>query len=164
MAVEVGASSQYLDVAKTNPPFWVGAVLVVLAFVRSASGTNIEFSSPRPLIAVGGFVLLGLGAWPIVRDAHRRVKDRFGDPACYDATFWHDVFDALPPTFIKACDVDDSERLGRDSKHIAENDALKAFEGSQEAGDMKNEDWKVILDDHYAGDEKAFEAGRSRQL
>jgi hypothetical protein len=162
-------AERFLDLAKANPFFWVGAAFVALAFIQSAGTSGIDTRSPHGLLLGPGLVLLAGGSAQMLRTARRQVKDRFSDAVCYDAAFWHEVFDVLPPTFIKTCTEDSTHsedsihRLER-ADHIAENRPFEVAENPHRPGNVTDEMRQVIKADHVEGDRLAFAHQSSRMI
>jgi hypothetical protein len=73
-----------------------------------------------------------------------------------DAGFWKQVFNVLPPAFIKEYP---------NPENVATNATLDAFQGSFRAGnDAADARQALIRDDHKRGDEEAASGGESLQI
>ena len=90
-------------------------------------------------------------------DEQGEKRFTFKDDAAYSAGFWHWVFDALPPVFIKRVDERSAE-----PGHIAENEAFRMVQGRSVTGDRTKD--QVITQDHQRGDRVAIAAGASAQI
>lgn len=91
-----------------------------------------------------------------------REGKEFGDDAAYSAAFWHEVFNVLPPTFIKR--VDSDNQLTGETPHIAENRAFIAIQRRSVPGDQTDAERQVIKSDHLRGDQLAIAQGLSQQI
>jgi hypothetical protein len=126
---------------------------------RVAAGTAFAQSTAGVMVAMLAGVFVEEKGEPA-----REEKPRFRDRAAYHAEFWHAVFDAGPPAFIKVVEVDSEKRLTTESVHVAENLAFTEFQGGSVAGDQTDEERRVIKSDHQRGDELALAHDFSRQI
>ena len=129
-----------------------------MAFVKTSGNAFSPTTHPSyPLGAVGA-ILLGIGAYLQIDERRILKTQRFSDRILYDVSFWHKVFDGMPPAFIKA--VSEEGQI----QHIAENEALNQFQGSVSADAAEGEETKTIRTDHRQGDEDALANGKSLYL
>lgn len=143
-----------------DPLLGIGALLLVLAFVKTSGSSFSPTAHPSYPLGVVGAGLLALGAFLELDERRIRARDRtqrFSEPVLYDAPFWHKVFDAMPPAFVKAVSADEPHAID----HIAENASLERFQGSSRPGTDTDEERNLIRADHRRGDEEALSGGKS---
>jgi hypothetical protein len=148
-----------------NPLLGFGALFLILAFVNTSGTSFSPTTDPSYPLGVVGLAVLVIGVALHLGERKIREKERFQDPVLHEAPFWQEVFDAMPPAFIKA--HADGPAAG-DLKHIAESEALKNFQGRERAGTgtpaQTDRDRDLIRGDHREGDEEAIATGGSRYL
>jgi len=144
-----------------NPLLGVGAAFFFVAFVHASTSSVSPNHHPSYPLGVVGIILLGFGGFLQFRQDWIREARRFKDRVLYDASFWQQAFDAMPPAFIKAVSADQDTYQ---AKHIAESHALSQIQGRDRPGDPADEERKIIRADHQRGDEEALTNGESRYL
>lgn len=152
-----------------NPLLGLGSVLLILAFVDTTGTAFSPTADPSYPLGVVGAALVAIGVALHLSEPKIREKQRFKDPALYEGPFWHEVFDAMPPAFIKAVKdgqinaVKDGQPI-ENLEHIAENTALEGFQQRGRPGTEIDKERDLIRADHHAGDKAALAGGSSLYL
>lgn len=151
-----------------NPALGIGAVMVILAFIESGGASFSPTTHPSYPLGIFGAAVFTFGLIHSLREGPiLESNPRFKDAVFYDATFWHKLFDTMPPAFVKEVGGENGEE-GEDAlavnKQIAENAALQRFQGSVMPGRPEDDDREIIVRDHRRGDAEAVNAGQSLYL
>jgi hypothetical protein len=151
-----------------NPAIGIGAVMVILAFVESRGISFSPTTHPSYPLGIFGALVFTFGLIHSLREGPILETDpRFKDTTFYDSSFWHKLFDAMPPAFVKEVGGDNGEEDEGGlptNKQIAENAALQRFQGPVMPGRPEDEDREIIVADHQRGDAEAVGTGQSRYL
>jgi hypothetical protein len=85
-----------------NPALGIGAVMVILAFVEDRGTSFSPTTHPSYPLGIFGAVVFTVGLIHSLREGPvLESNPRFKDAVFYDASFWHKLFDAMPPVFVQ---------------------------------------------------------------
>jgi hypothetical protein len=133
----------------------LGVLLILAAIVGGGvKGAGIEIAAvssvPRQALLglAGGLLLFVAMLTPRVKAPATAVLN--------DAVFWKEVFNVLPPAFIKEFP---------DPENVTINAPLAAFQGDFRPGNARDDKRRALIKtDHMRGDENAANAGESLQI